>query len=197
MESFTVETLSLPQVRAIYRERIKRDFPRDELKPLKKIEGAIARNEYVCFGATRGGEILAYAYFVKLKEDGKPCALFDYYAVRQDLRGQNIGSMFIQALMQGPLREMDCVVLEADDPDYAKTPGEKDIRNRRLAFYLRNGLRDTGVTATVFGAQFKILTLPVGNPVSPALVRRKYAALYRSQLPALRFHTQVFIHGDD
>ncbi|MBR3015476.1 MAG: GNAT family N-acetyltransferase [Clostridia bacterium] len=196
MDSFTVETLSLSQIRAIYRERMKRDFPPDELKPLKRIERAMARDEYVCYGAAADGDILAYAYFVKLKENGKPYALFDYYAVRQDLRGRNIGSLFIQALMQGPLHEMDCVLLEVDDPACAETPEEKDIRNRRFAFYMRNGLRDTGVIATVFGVQFKILTLPMGNPVSREEARRKYAALYRSLLPARMFAEQVFIHGD-
>ena len=197
MDSFTVETLALPRIREIYRGRMQEDFPPDELKPLKMIEQALARNEYVCFGALRGAEIMAYAFFVKLKEDGKPYALFVYFAVRKDLRGMNIGSRFIQELMQGPLREMDAVLLEVDDPACADTPAEKDIRDRRLAFYLRNGLRDTGVAATVFGVRFLLLALPVGNPVSRQEVRRKYAALYRSLLPARVFAEKVIIHGVD
>ena len=61
MDAFTVETLSLPQIRALYRERMTRDFPPDELKPLAMIEKALARDEYVCYGAVNGGGILAYA----------------------------------------------------------------------------------------------------------------------------------------
>ena len=45
MDAFTVETLSLPQIRALYRERMTRDFPPDELKPLTMIEKALARDE--------------------------------------------------------------------------------------------------------------------------------------------------------
>ena len=197
MDAFAVETLSLPQIRALYRERMTRDFPPDELKPLAMIEKALARDEYVCYGAVNGGGILAYAYFVMLKENGKPYALFDYYAVRQDIRGQGVGSQFIQALIAGPLRDMDCVLLEVDDPVCAQTQEEAEIRNRRLAFYLRNGLRDADVKATVYGVQFKIMTLPVGSALSREEVRQKFAALYRSLLPARLFQEKVFIHNDD
>ena len=196
MLTFSVETLSLPQIRALYRERMKQDFPPDELKPLAMIEKALARDEYVCYGAVNGNDILAYAYFVKLKEQGKPYALFDYYAVRQDIRDRGVGSRFMQALIAGPLKEMDCVLLEVDDPACAGTPEEADKRNRRLAFYLRNGLRDADAKATVYGVQFKILTLPVGRALSREEVRQKYAALYRALLPNSLFQEKVFIHPD-
>lgn len=196
MLTFSVETLSLPQIRALYRERMKQDFPPDELKPLAMIEKALARDEYICYGAMNGEDILAYAYFVKLKERKKPYALFDYYAVRQNIRDRGVGSRFMQALIAGPLREMDCVLLEVDDPACANTPEEADIRNRRLAFYLRNGLRDADVKATVYGVQFKILTLPVGRALSREEVRQKYAALYRALLPESLFQEKVFIHPD-
>ena len=196
MLTFSVETLSLPQIRALYRKRMKQDFPPDELKPLAMIEKALARDEYVCYGAVNGNDILAYAYFVKLKEQEKPYALFDYYAVRQDIRDRGVGSRFMQALIAGPLREMDCVLLEVDDPARAETPEETDKRKRRLAFYLRNGLRDADVKATVYGVQFKILTLPVGRALSREEVRQKYAALYRALLPESLFQEKVFIHPD-
>lgn len=197
MLSFSVETLSLSQVRALYRERMKDDFPPDEIKRLGIIERAMGRGEYICYGAADGEDILAYAFFARLHENGRPCALFDYFAVRRELRGQGVGSRFLQALIAGPLRDMDCVLLEVDDPACANTPEEAEIRNRRLAFYLRNGLRDADAKATVYGVQFKILTLPVGSAVSREEAKRKYAALYRSLLPAREFETRVFIHPDD
>ena len=43
MFSFSVVTLSLSQVRAVYRERMKDDFPPDEIKPLAMIERAMGR----------------------------------------------------------------------------------------------------------------------------------------------------------
>lgn len=197
MLSFSVVTLPLSQVRWLYRKRMKNDFSPDELKPLAMIEQALARNEYICYGAEDGEEVLAYAYFVKLNDQGRPYALFDYFAVKREIRDEGVGSRFLQALISGPLRSMDCVLLEVDDPACADTPEEADIRNRRLSFYLRNGLRDTDVKATVYGVQFKILTLPVGSQLSREEVKRKYAALYRSLLPARLFDAKVFIHPDD
>ena len=197
MLSFSVETLSLSQIRTLYRERMKEDFPPDELKSLAMIERALARNEYICYGAADGEDILAYAYFVRLKECGKAFALFDYFAVKREYRSRGLGSRFLQALIAGPLREMACILLEVDDPACVRTPEEADIRSRRLKFYLRNGLKDTETKATVYGVQFKILALPVGSEVSREEVKTRYASLYRSFLPARLFETKVFIHADD
>ena len=160
------------------------------------IERAIARGEYICYGAMAREDILAYAYFVKLKEQGAPYALFDYYAVKKEVRDQGVGSRFLQALIRGPLKNMRCVLLEVDDPAFADSDGEAEIRNRRLGFYLRNGLRDTQVTATVFGVRFKILALPVGDALTAEEVRQKYAALYRALQPPRLFEAKVFIHGN-
>ena len=97
--------------------------------------------------------------------------------IRREIRDEGVGSRFLQALISGPLRNMDCVLLEVDDPACADTPEEADIRNRRLSFYLRNGLRDTDVKATVYGVQFKILTLPVGHESSASAPARAILAL--------------------
>ena len=179
MNEFHLETLSLPQVRALYRDRLQEDFPPDEVKPLDAIERAFARGGYRCFGATDGAEILAYAFFVV---HGRT-ALFDYLAVRKDLRDSGVGSRFLQALMAGPLRDWDCVLLEVDDPDAAPDQAERDHRDRRLRFYLRNGLTDTGVQANVWRVDYRILSLPVGTPRTAEEMRAIYAALYRAIMP--------------
>ena len=118
--AFNIETLSVEQIRILYEERLRADFPPDELKPLAMIERGFRYGTYICLGAVdAGGEILAYAFFVLLKGANERCALVDYYAVRQDLRDTGIGSRFLRAMIEGKLREMDCVLLEVDDPDDA------------------------------------------------------------------------------
>ena len=109
-------------------------------------------------------------------------ALVDYYAVREDLRDAGIGSRFIRALVDGPLRDMDCVLLEVDNPEFAPDAAERGIRERRLRFYLRNGLSDTGVRASVFGVEYIVLTLPVGRPQSREAFKDIYETLYHSFL---------------
>ena len=185
--AFAVRLLALDEVRALYRSRLAADFPPDELKPLSAIESALARGEYACYGAMDGDEALACAFFVKL--GGK--ALFDYLDVARELRDRGIGSRFLQALIAGPLRDLDCVLLEVDDPDFAPDAEELETRRRRLAFYLRNGLVDTGVRATVWGVEYRILALPVGRAPTPAQARETYAALYRAIFPPRVFASRV------
>ena len=178
--SFDIRPLTSDEVRRLYGERLTADFPPDEVKSLGVIEGAIARGGYACYGAVRGGEILAYAFFVIRA----PHALFDYYAVRADLRDTGVGSRFIRALMDGPLQACDCVLLEVDDPDAADSPAERAHRERRLRFYLRNGLVETGVTANVWHVDYRILALPVGRGLLPrAETQRIYSLLYQSMMP--------------
>lgn len=181
--------LTLLQLREIYEQRMVEDFPPDELKPLWMIERALDEGRYSCFGWFEGREILAYALFVRLGRT----ALFDYYAVRRDLRDSGVGSRFIRALIEGPLAGMDCVLLEVDDPDEAPDERELDVRERRLRFYMRNGLRDTGARATVFGVAFRILALPVGPMPGPEAARRVYSELYRAMLPEKLYREQVHI----
>ena len=184
---FRVETLTLDQIRAIYAQRMPRDFPPDEIKRLAYIERALSRGEYICYGALDGDAILAYAFFVR--KAGR--ALFDYYAVREDLRDQGIGSRFIQALIEGPLQGLECVLLEVEDPACASDAAERTTRERRLDFYLRNGLWDTGVSAAAFHVPYKLLVLPVGERPSRALVREIYAEMYRLVLPDALFREMI------
>lgn len=195
MQPFTVEELNLTQIRALYAGRMREDFPPAEIKPLSAIERAINRGKYVCFGAMAGEDILAYAFFIRLREGEKGFALFDYFAVKKEARCTGIGSAFLQALIRESLQEMDAVLLEVDDPACAWDAAEQDIRNRRMRFYLRNGLVDTSVTAVVYGVQFRILALPVGPCPTPDDTRRMYAALYRAVMPPKIFASKVLIHG--
>lgn len=193
MRRFCIRTLTLEQIRVLYAERLAVDFPPDELKPLTAIERALARGEYACYGAMAGEETLAYAFFVRLDGEGGGIALFDYCAVRGDLRGTGVGGGFIRALIAGPLRDTACVLLEVSEPACADDPRERALRERRLRFYLRNGLAETGVSAVVYGVTYRILALPVGPVPSPEETRRVYAAVYRAMLPAEDFDRRVEI----
>lgn len=185
----SIRTLTLEQIRRLYAERLTRDFPPQEIKPLSRIEQALARGEYICYGAMEGDAILAYAFFVVAGRR----ALFDYFAVAAEMRDRGIGSRFIRKLMEGPLEAMDCVLLEVDDPDHGQGRDEVMLRNRRLAFYLRNGLSDTGVRARVFGVDFRILSLPVGHTPSTGEARDVYAGLYRAMLPQSLYEKWIII----
>ena len=80
--------LTLPEIREIYRKRLKHDFPANEVKPLARIEKAFRDGRYRCYGVREGDDLLAYAFFVLTGD----LYLLDYYAVKKDLSGSGIGS---------------------------------------------------------------------------------------------------------
>ncbi len=186
-----IDTLNAEEIREIYHHRMVKDFPRNERKSLGRIQAALRRGAYRCLGLRDGGEILAYAFFVILNRDGRQDWLFDYFAVREDLRGTGIGSVCLQALSAGCLQSADSVLLEVDDPAAAEPGAERTIRERRQHFYLRNGLRETSVRAKVFGADYVLLELPVHSAHSPRAAAALYEDLYRSILPAPLYERMV------
>ena len=197
MQPFCVTELTLEQVRAAYAGLLAPAFPVDELKPLKRIEAALKRGEYLCYGAVAEGDVLGVAFFVRIRREGRTLQLFDYLAIRPALRCRGIGGAFLRALIEGPLRGAGTVLLEVDDPERADSPEERALRWRRLAFYLRNGLYDTGVRAVVYGVAYRILALPGGEPLTAGQARGVYAALYRAIFPPHTYRHRVIIEGND
>ena len=173
------------QIEQLYKSRLKKDFARNELKPLSAIRRAWDRNAYDCYGLFCAEEILGYAFFVRL---GKTY-LFDYLGIEAGRRGTGLGSIFLRQLA-ACLTDADCVVGEVEDPDRAGSAEERTLRERRLAFYLRNGYRSTGLKALVFGVDYCILELPVGRAHTADELRAIYAGIYRSLLPGPFFRTQ-------
>ena len=175
----TIKELTLQEVRNIYHRRMVDDFPGNELKPLIVIERAIGKGIYRCFGLEDADELLAYAFFVYLPENGEEYYLLAYYAVDREHRGKGIGSRFLKMLCENQLKDADCAILEVDDPACAAE--DREIRERRLRFYLRNGMTDTGERAATFGSDFIILRMPVGK--TDADFREIYQSIYRTMVP--------------
>ena len=184
-----IDLLTLPEIREIYRKRVKHDFPVNEVKSLAMIENAFRDGRYRCYGVREGDDLLAYAFFVLTKD----VYLLDYFAVRKDLRSSGIGSGFLEELNRSCFGEAVCVLVEVDDPSFAGSEEEKTVRERRLAFYLRNGLLDTGACARTFGADFRILEFPLGEPHSEAEAGAFYSQIYRSLLPKRIYEQMVKI----
>ena len=64
-------------------------------------------------------------------------------------------------LLKEELSNAESIVGEVEDPNSGKTEEEQKNRIRRISFYLRNGCRDTGVKAKVFGVKYRILELVI------------------------------------
>lgn len=177
--------LTISQADEIYRKMMKKDFPRSELKPLSMIHKGLARKEYLCFGFFDDEDtVCGYAYFVFRIQDGQRVYMLDYFAVAENMRGTGLGSQFIKMACE-EVNDADYIICEAEAPEKASDEDDRLTRTRRVDFYLRNGFRDTGVTAFVFGVVFKILEF--GAEHTEDEMKKAYSELYRSFLPEILY----------
>lgn len=156
---------------------MKKDFARNELRPLPSLRRSWDAEEYECYGLYREDELLGYAFFVK---QGK-WYLFDYLAIAEEFRDHGFGSVFLKGLS---IPGAECVIGEVEDPDKAKDEEDRTQRERRLQFYLRSGYRRTGVTSCVFGVDYRILEVPTGEWHDDSVITAFYTAVYKKLLPA-------------
>ena len=190
-DAFAIRALTGPQIREVYARRLIEDFPPDERKPLHLIERALSRGKYACHGCFIGDRMAAYAFFAMLEKN----ALVDYFSVDKSLRDHGLGSRFLQALIDGPLGELDCALLEVEEPDIAPDPNERELRRRRLRFYLNNGLKDTGVRVTVYHVNYRVLALPVGRVPLGEDALSTFLSIYRAMPPERVYAEKMQIEG--
>ena len=164
---------------------MKRDFARNELRPLASLRRSWKNGAYECYGLFGGETLLGYAFFVRLGKN----YLFDYLAVSEEHRDEGLGSVFLRALA-ARFAGADCVIGEVEDPDRAKDEEDRAQRERRLRFYLRSGYRETELRSRVFGADYRILEVPTAATHTADQLRTVYTALYKSILPGVFFRTQ-------
>lgn len=183
----TIQELSLPVLEQVYKNSMKRDFPRNELRPLASLKKSWIRGEYTAYGFYEDVEMLGYATFIRLpSKNNRSNYLFDYLAIMPEHRDQGLGSCFLQ-LLATELTDADCILGEVEDPDKAAEAADRLERSRRLKFYVRNGYRVTDVTSLVFGVNYRLLEIPTVAEHSNEEVAAIYTAFYQNVLPDFIF----------
>jgi hypothetical protein len=183
LESITIEGL-----RALY-PIMEVDFPPDELKSLNKLERLMAQGISQGYLLTDHGETIGYAFL--LRQPGEDMVLLDYYAIFSHLRGQSFGSQGLELLKAACPQG---IFLEAEDPQSARSPQERETRLRRVAFYQRASFVPCPFENSVFGVHYLIHLWAETIPESRC---RKAAQLlagaYRCQLSEPAYQRQVHI----
>lgn len=157
-----VQKLKLNEIKTIYDTHMQEAFPQSELRPYKNIEHLFECGHYVCYGLYEDEKLLAYAYFSRTRD--RHYALLDYYAVVNGLRGGGIGSRFF-ALLREEMQALDGILLEVESVESTELADEKALRERRIAFYKRNGCAMTRAKCLLYGVDFNIMALPIAKPV--------------------------------
>lgn len=163
----------------IYKNCIKRDFPKNERRPLFMIKPKYKKGMYDCFVLYENKKITAYACILKVKNNS--AVLLDYYAVAPDKRGTGIGGKFIKALR----KEIDCdgIILECEMPAKAKNSAEKNICNRRISFYVKNGAELSKYGWYAFKVDYNLLWLPVNKTLEDRNLGEDMKVFYESYIP--------------
>ena len=152
--SLKVKTMKKGQIRKIYRQWMRWDFPPAERRPLRRILKFVAQKKYECLGLWRGEEQVGYAF---LALDGRGGALLDYYAMAPACRGKGYGSTFFPLIA---CRYPAGILAEVESPEKTSCNQEKALRCRRVEFYRRLGMKDTGLRCLLYGIPYEILWHP-------------------------------------
>ena len=183
-----LQELTEDQIKAVYEQRMREDFPSNELKPLDMIMNRREKGIYECLGLFNEGELAGYVYLVRLKED----YLIDYLAIDKKRRNAGYGGELIR-LLSGYLVHVKSIIGEVEDPEYAQSEADRELRTRRQQFYFRNGFRDTGVKATCFGEPFMIIEMGEGLVHTEDEIISLYRSHYKAILPEHLYEKQIRI----
>lgn len=167
--SLQTKKLTLREHAQIHRG-MARDFHRAEIKPFWLILWLRLTGGYGGYGCYEDGKRAGY---MLLCRDGE-YTLLDYYAIEPEYRSKGYGSAFFRAVCG----RLPGLLLEVEDPAFAQDGADREKRERRIAFYARNGCAMTALRADVMGEKYCIMTgpgttLPPGGPLGPM------AGLYR------------------
>lgn len=134
------------QVYALYEEA----FPEEEKKPLALMEDLVRQGKMEMLAVTDEGGFAGLAMNMLAEK----AALLDYFAIAPDRRSSGCGSRAIRALLERFQGKKYIFEIEMQD----ETAENAEDRKRRKAFYLRNGLKETGLFANVYETDFELLT---------------------------------------
>lgn len=171
-----LKALSPEEISYIYNTYMKNDFPPSELKPLSSILENLNNGNYFCYGLIEDEKLKAYAYLCK--SPNKNCLLMDYYAVLNNIRSKGYGSLFLKLLKEN-LNNYDGIIFEVESKTTAKDFKEKAICEKRIKFYLNNGLYLTNISILLFGVTLNIFFLPILKQLDDNTIYNELDSIYK------------------
>ena len=189
-----LKEMTIVEVRDMYENYLTEAFPPDELRPLSMIEEAIRENRSVCYGYYEYGQLCTYTSFMYLESEKGRDYLGDFFASRKDMRNRGLGTKFL-AEYPTTLKDPCSVIFEIENPDFAENEEQRELRERRRQFYLRNNIIDTGVNIQLAGVEYRIMEMLLGKPHTQDEIRDLYVRQYRAMLPPELFERFFHLEG--
>lgn len=163
-----LKLLDKQELTDLYQNEMVFDFPKAELKPLRAMLRLMDMGQYDPLLITDDeGSPLGYAMlWLPRARNG---ALLEYLGVLRGKRNGGLGTQILPLLAQ----RYGQLFGEAEAPT-SDDPAENDLRQRRIAFYERNGFRVLDYECALFGVHFNCLYR------GPETDDRKVESLHRS-----------------
>ena len=131
-------------------ELYERAFPEAEKKPLWLFEKMEAEGRLEILALEWEGRFAGL--IINMISGDK--ALLDYFAIEDSIRGAGLGSRAIREMLARFRDRKYILEIEALNPQAENY----EERKRRKYFYLKNGVKETGVFAYVYGTDFELLS---------------------------------------
>ena len=184
--------LSTLEVTDVYQSHLKQDFPDNERKPLFVIKSLMKRKLYLCYGLFADPEASLVAYAFLCQGNNSHSLILDYFATIAGARDKGLGSLTLK-LLQEALPDIAGIIAEVECVEMGQDAVERQLRKRRIDFYLRNGFCTTQVRGLIFGVQFDIVYLPIRQPADDGFVLKELEDIYRTMLPPSMFEPNVHL----
>ncbi len=161
---------------------ITQDFPLGEYPPYFVLHRQLCDGdlEGLVFSSEDDKDL---AYSLNASGHANGWVLVSLFAVLKERRGVGTGSAFL-AGMADRYRERQCLVVEVEKVEEARTEEERDIRERRIRFYERAGFRIApGISYAIWGVPMHLMLKPLGSsfeellPELPGRIREVYLML--------------------
>lgn len=150
-----LQLLDTKVIEFIFHHHIVKDFPTAETRPLKNMLQLYHSQHYRGYGLYDHDELLGYAFFAG--DQTQQVLLLDYFAIVENKRSFGYGSQFLQLLkkqMQGNL-----IIAEVESVESTENSEERQLRHRRIQFYLRNSFTKSSLNCRLFGVDYSLLYL--------------------------------------
>ena len=197
LDRLTLKELTTDDLDKKYYATLNADFPVTEIRNLESIKSYIRQGMYFCYdlylkddekecseskeeGKEGGkensnGKYVGYAYFLKDPLSG--WMLLDYLGVKKELRGMGYGSMFLTKVLKVLGRD-NYVFIEVEAAEFLPFKPFDSHRQKRLDFYIKNGLLDTGVVTETYTVFYTILVYKEGVGIKDIPSKRDIGKLY-------------------
>ncbi|MDF2487038.1 MAG: acetyltransferase, family [Herbinix sp.] len=139
--------------RSIYHGHLQKDFHQSEIKPYSLMEKLVEEQRYLCYGLYDQGDLQGYAFFVKVRR----ILLLDYFAILSAYRSGGLGGRFIRDIQESMRKDDLILFAEVENPAYAADGPSRQLMNRRIQFYQRNGFTLSKIWSRVFTDEYIII----------------------------------------